>query len=58
MKTLSTVVLVIGVISLISGVVLRLAVREIAMGLVPSSFLDFGIACFLLTIAINTLGKE
>lgn len=58
MKTISSAVLVIGAASLIVGVLLRLVVKQIALGLVPSSFLEFSMACFLLTIALNSLGTK
>ena len=54
MKAVATAVLVIGAISMVIGIVLRLAVRQIALGLTPSSFLELSVACFLLAIAINT----
>lgn len=57
METLAKVVVAIGAISMVVGVILRLMVREVALGLTPSSFLEFSIACFLLTIALNTLKK-
>ena len=58
MKSLANTVLVIGVISMIIGVILRLLVRPIVLGLEPASFLNFSIACFLLTIALNTMGQK
>ena len=58
MKQIGLLVLVIGVISLVIGLVLRLAAKEIALGLSPSSFLEFSIACFLLTIALDVVGKK
>ena len=58
MKALSSVVLVIGVVSMVIGVVLRLMVKEVALGLGPSSFLEFSIACFLLTLALEAVGKK
>ncbi|MEK6732131.1 MAG: hypothetical protein AABY55_00745 [Candidatus Omnitrophota bacterium] len=57
MKTITNAALVVGAVSLIIGLVLRLAVKPIALGLVPSSFLEFSLACFLLTIALNTMSK-
>lgn len=57
MKTTANVVLVAGVVSLLIGIILRLAVKQVALGLIPSSFLEFSIACFLLTIALNTMSK-
>lgn len=58
MKALATVVLVIGVISMIIGVILRLAVRPTVLGLTPSSFLEFSVASFLLTIALDVISKK
>ena len=55
MKALANIVLVIGAVSMIAGVVLRLMVRELTLGLTPSSFLEFSIACFLLTIALKAV---
>jgi len=57
MKGLANVALVIGIISLVAGSILRLAAKQIALGLAPSSFLEFSVACFLLVIAINTANK-
>ena len=57
MKTLSKIILGIGIISMVSGVILRLMVAEIALGLTPSSFLELSIACFLLTIALDAVNK-
>lgn len=57
MKMLAKIVLVIGAISIIIGVILRLLVQETALGLTPSSFLEFSIACFLLTIALDAVSK-
>lgn len=58
MKMLANVVLVVGVISMAIAVILRLMVRQIALGLVPSSFLEFSVACFLLTIALCMVSKK
>lgn len=59
MKQLANVALYAGLISLIIGIILRVMVRTIALGLAPSSFLEFSVACFLLAIAIVlVLGKE
>ena len=57
MKNLGKIALVLGVISMVVGLILRLMVKEIALGLVPSSFLEFSIACFLLTIALKAVSK-
>ncbi len=57
MKALANIVLVVGIISMAVGVVLRIMVREAALGLAPSSFLEFSIACFLLTIALGSIEK-
>lgn len=57
MKQLAKTALGIGIVSLVIGLLLRAAVREVALGLLPSSFLEFSIACFLLVIAINTMDK-
>lgn len=54
MKALGTVALVVGIISMVIGLILRLAAQQIVLGLIPSSFLQFSIACFLLAIALNT----
>jgi len=55
MKNLAKVAIVVGIMSLVAGVVLRLSARAIVLGLEPSSFLEFSIACFLLTLALDTL---
>jgi membrane-bound ClpP family serine protease len=53
MKQVASVALVIGIISMVIGMLLRILTRETALGLVPSSFLEFSIACFLMNIAIS-----
>lgn len=58
MKALATIVLIGGVISMAVAVVLRLMVKQLALGLEPSSFLELSVACFLLTIALSVLPKE
>ena len=58
MKNLGTIAVVVGAISMIIGVILRLAVKEVALGLTPSSFLEFSVACFLLAIALDVVGKK
>ena len=59
MKALGSVVLALGVISMVIGLVVRLMNRSItALGLEPSSFLEFSIACFLLTLALEAVGKK
>jgi len=59
MKSLANVALYVGLVSLIIGIILRVLVKEVVLGLVPSSFLEFSVACFLLAIAIVlVLGKE
>ncbi len=59
MKSLANLALWVGIISLVIGIVLRILVKTIALGLAPSSFLEFSVACFLLAIAIVlVLGKE
>jgi membrane-bound ClpP family serine protease len=58
MKSIGAIALAIGVISLIAGIVLRVLEKQINLGLVPSSFLEFSIACFLLTIALDVIGKK
>lgn len=58
MKGLATIVLVIGIISMVAGLILRVAQQQIALGLVPSSFLEFSIACFLLTLALDAISKK
>lgn len=57
MKVLANLAVVIGAISMVIGIILRIAARPILLGLEPSSFLEFSIACFLLTIALNTMSK-
>jgi branched-subunit amino acid transport protein len=57
MEMLAKVVLGVGVISMVIGVILRLMLREIALGLTPSSFLEFSIACLLLAIALKVVSK-
>ena len=57
MKALSKIAMVAGIISLVGAIVLRAMVREIVLGLEPSSFLEFSIACFLLTIAAEASTK-
>ena len=57
MKQLTKLSLGIGIVSLLVGILLRFTVREAALGLAPSSFLEFSAACFLLVIAINTMEK-
>lgn len=54
MKGLGKIALIVGIISLVIGGILRIAVKEVALGLAPSSFLELSIAAFLLSIAINT----
>ncbi len=59
MKSLANVALYAGIISLVIGIIVRVGVKPIALGLEPSSFLEFSIASFLLAIAIVlVLGKE
>jgi len=58
MKSLANVALWAGLVSLVIGLILRLGSREIVLGLAPSSFLEFSIACFLLAIAIVLVVKE
>lgn len=58
MKALGGIALVIGIISLAAGVILRLTEKQITLGLAPSSFLEFSVACFLLTIALEISGKK
>ena len=55
MKNLGKIVVVLGVISMVVGLILRLMVKEMALGLTPSSFLEFSIACFLLTLALDAI---
>ncbi|MBL7198470.1 MAG: hypothetical protein ISS47_10285 [Candidatus Omnitrophica bacterium] len=54
MKTVANAALVIGIISMAIGILIRVLMREVILGLAPSSFLEFSVACFLLNIAINT----
>lgn len=58
MKVLANAALAAGIGSLVIGVILRLLARPIMLGLEPSSFLIFTSACFLLTIAINTMAQK
>lgn len=58
MKVLGSAALVIGIVSMGVGVILRIMEKQIALGLTPSSFLEFSVACFLLTIALDTIGKK
>jgi len=58
MKLLSVIALVAGVASLAAGLVLRLAVKEAVLGLAPSSFLEFSMAAFLLTLALEAVGRK
>ena len=59
MKGLANIVLGAGILALVVGLILRLSAKQIALGLIPSSFLEFGTACFVLAIAIVVvLGKE
>ena len=58
MKIVANAALVAGIVSLVIGVVLRLLVKPVALGLIPSSFLEFSIASFLLAIAINTTREK
>lgn len=58
MKALTTIALVIGIISLVAGVILRLMVTETVLGLTPQSFLEFSVACFLLTLALDVVAKK
>ncbi len=53
MAKIGPLVLVVGVISMVLGLFLRLLARQTALGLTPSSFLEFSVACFLLTIALK-----
>ena len=57
MEMLAKVALGVGVISMVAGIILRVMVTETALGLEPSSFLEFSIACFLLTIALKAVSK-
>jgi len=59
MKAMATVVLIIGVASLVGGLIVRvMAIKQLALGLIPSSFLEFSIACFLLTLALDAISKK
>ncbi len=59
MKGLANIVLGAGIVSLVIAVLLRLSAKPIVLGLEPSSFLGFAIACFVLAIAmVVVLGKE
>jgi len=58
MKGLANIVLGLGILALVVGLILRLAMKQIVLGLIPSSFLEFSIACFVLAIAIVVVGKE
>ena len=58
MKMLANTGIVVGIVCMVIAIILRLMVKEIVLGLVPSSFLDLSIASFLLTIAINTTSEK
>jgi len=59
MKGLANIVLGAGIVGLVIAVLLRLSAKPIVLGLEPSSFLGFAIACFALAIAmVVVLGKE
>lgn len=58
MKGLANIALWAGILTLVVGLILRLAAKQIVLGLIPSSFLEFSIACFVLAIAIVVIGKE
>ena len=58
MKAISNVVIVVGAASMGIGVVLRLVAKEVGLGLVPSSFLELSVACFLLAIALNSASTK
>jgi len=57
MKALANAGIVLGIMSMVIGIFLRAISKEVGMGLVPSSFLEFSVGCFLLSIAINLSGK-
>lgn len=57
MKALANVALWAGVISMVIGLILRAMSATVQFGLIPSSFLEFSIACFLLSIAVSVSGK-
>lgn len=58
MKGLANIVLWAGILALVVGLILRLATRQLVLGLIPSSFLEFSVACFVLAIAMVVVGKE
>ena len=58
MKGLGTIALVIGAASLVIGILLRILAKPITLGLVPSSFLELSVACFLLTLALDAISKK
>ena len=58
MKIVMKLSLGVGIISMLIALVLRLMVRQIILGLEPSSFLQFSMTCFLLTIAIYVVVKD
>lgn len=58
MKALSNIALIVGVVSLVIGAILRVMLKEVALGLTPSSFLEFSVACFLLTLALEAVAKR
>lgn len=55
---MTNAVLIIGVVSLLIGILLRVQTKETIFSLAPSSFLEFSIAAFLLTIALELTGKK
>ena len=57
MKQLAVIATVIGAISMVIAIVIRIMVKEVMLGLAPSSFLEFSIACFLLTLALDKISK-
>ncbi len=58
MKGLANIVLWAGILALVVGLILRLVAKELVLGLIPSSFLELSVACFVLAIAMVVVGKE
>lgn len=58
MKVLANFAVVVGIVSMGVGIIVRIMERRVALGLTPSSFLEFSVACFLLTIAIEAISKK
>lgn len=51
-------IIILGVLSIVFGVILRLMAKAFVLGLFPSSFLAFSSTCFLLAIALKLSSKK